>query len=227
VVTSATPDLETRARLSGGTSSSAIYRMVAKVLAERAIQGGVLIDVGCGAGGLRPYVKERCARYIGIDCVRYEELPSGIEFHRSDLDGGRLSLPDELGDVVIAVETVEHLENPRAFFRDLTRLAKPGGWIMVTTPNQLSFLSLATLVLKKQFNAFQQANYPAHITALLEIDLSRMAAECGWQDVSITYSRQGRIILTRWHYPRFISRILPRACSDNVLLIGRKPLRSA
>jgi 2-polyprenyl-3-methyl-5-hydroxy-6-metoxy-1,4-benzoquinol methylase len=222
VVISATPDLEVRARLSGGSSNSAIYGMVARVLFERAIQGGTLIDVGCGAGGLWCHINESFGRYIGVDCIGYDGLPSEVEFHRSDLDCGRLSLPDKLGDVVVAVETVEHLENPRALFRELTRLAKPGGWLIVTTPNQLSFLSLATLVLKKQFNAFQQASYPAHLTALLEIDLRRMAAECCWQDVAVNYSLQGRIILTPWHYPQLVSRVLPRACSDNVLLIGRK-----
>jgi SAM-dependent methyltransferase len=223
VVISAPPDLETRARLSGGASDLAIYRMIARALSDRDIQGGVLIDVGCGAGGLWPHINQRFSRYMGVDCADYEDLPSAVEFHRSDLDGGRLSLPDELGDVVVAAETVEHLENPRAFFRELTRLTRPGGWIIVTTPNQLSFLSLATLMLKKQFNAFQGPSYPAHITALLEIDLQRMAGECGWQDVAIDYSRQGRIILTPWHYPRLISRVLARACSDNILLIGRKP----
>jgi len=222
VLISAPPDVETRARLSGGISEPVIYRTIARVLAESNIQGGVLVDVGCGAGGLWSHIHQRFGRYIGVDCVDYEDLPSAVEFHRSDLDDGRLALPDELGDVVVAAETVEHLENPRAFFRELTRLAKPGGWIIVTTPNQLSFLSLATLLLKRQFNAFQQGSYPAHITALLEIDLKRMAAECNWQDAAIDYSREGRIVFTPWHYPHLISRMFPRACSDNILLMGRK-----
>lgn len=75
---------------------------------------------------------------------------------------------------------IEHLENPRAFIRVLVRLTKPGGWVFVTTPNQLSLLSQMTLMLKNQFNAFQEAPslYPAHITALLEIDLIRITTEC-------------------------------------------------
>ena len=63
--------------------------------------------------------------------------------------------------------------------RQLTRVVKPGGVVIVTTPNQLSLLSKMTLVLKNQFNAFQSGSYPAHLTALLEIDLVRMARECG------------------------------------------------
>jgi hypothetical protein len=83
-------------------------------------------------------------------------------------------------------------------------------------------LSKLTLVLKNQFNAFQDGSYPAHLTALLEIDLRRMAAECALGDVEVIYSTEGRIPGTPWHYPALLSRLLPRALSDNVLLIGRK-----
>jgi 2-polyprenyl-3-methyl-5-hydroxy-6-metoxy-1,4-benzoquinol methylase len=216
------PELETRARLSRGTSCSAIYQMVARTIAMQGIQGDVLVDVGCGGGQLWHYLGAKFAKYIGVDGVLYEDLPPEIEFHYHDLDSGRIPLPTGSGDVVVALETIEHLENPRAFFRDLHRLTRPGGWLIVTTPNQLSLLSILTLIFKKRFNAFQDVHYPAHLSALLEIDLKRMAEECGMQDVAVNYSLQGRIILTPRHYPRPISRIFPRACSDNLLLIGRK-----
>ena len=133
-----------------------------------------MLDVGCGTGNLWGYVRGRFDRYIGVDVVRYEGFPAGAEFCPSDLDAGRLPLPEQVADVVAAVETIEHLENPRAFVRELVRLARPGGWVVVTTPNQLSLLSKLTLAVKNQFNAFQESSYPAHLTALLEIDLRRM-----------------------------------------------------
>ena len=214
--------LEDRARQSLGSSSEAIYSMVARVLAERHAVGDLLVDVGCGVGNLRPYVRHMFSHYIGIDAVRYEALPNDVDFRYVDLDTGKSPLPDASADVVVSVETIEHLENPRAFMRELVRLTKPGGWVVVTTPNQLSFLSLLTLVGKHRFAAFQENNYPAHLTALLEVDLRRIAAECSLTNVSIAYSLQGRLVLTPWHYPRFLSRLFPQALSDNVLLIGRK-----
>jgi 2-polyprenyl-3-methyl-5-hydroxy-6-metoxy-1,4-benzoquinol methylase len=213
--------LEARARQSRGTSDTAIYRMVAAALSERGA-AGTLLDVGCGAGNLLPFVSQLCAEYVGVDAVRYEEFPAAAHFHQADLDGGRVPLPDGCADAVVAVETIEHLENPRSFLRELMRLAKPGGWVVVTTPNQLSLLSLVTLIFKRRFNAFQDAHYPAHITALLEVDLRRMAAECGLADVALGYSHEGRVALTPWHYPSRLARLFPRAMSDNVLLIGRK-----
>jgi len=124
--------------------------------------------------------------------------------------------------VVAAVEVIEHLENPRDFLRKLVRLAKPRGWIIVTTPNQLSILSLLTLVFKQRFQAFQDVQYPAHITALLEVDLRRIAQECGLTEIAIEYSGSGRIPGTARHYPGTFSRLFPRSFSENVLLIGQK-----
>lgn len=217
--------VEERARLSGGTSAGAIYAMVARALEERRVGVGVFYDVGCGAGDLWPHVGGRFRRYVGVDAVRYEALRREVEFERADLDSLPTPLPAESADVVASVETIEHLENPRAFVRELVRLAKPGGWVVVTTPNQLSLLSLLTLVFKGRFNQFQEADYPAHLTALLEVDLRRIAAECGLEDVAVEYSREGRIVLTPRHYPRALARLSPRAFSDNLLLIGRKPAR--
>jgi SAM-dependent methyltransferase len=197
--------------------------MVARNLAARHPGGGVLLDVGCGVGNLWAFLAGRFDRYVGADVVRYEGFPAGADFCPVDLDAGRVLLPDGTADVVAAVETVEHLENPRAFVRELVRLARPGGWVVVTTPNQLSLLSKMTLVFKNQFNAFQDGSYPAHLTALLECDLRRIAAECGLTDVAVAYSQQGRIPGTPWHHPRLLSRWFPRALSDNVLVIGRKP----
>jgi SAM-dependent methyltransferase len=216
-------EVEARARRSLGTSEAAIYKMVAGALEGRhASRGGVLVDVGCGAGQLWPHLNERFARYIGVDAVRYEDFPAAAEFHQADLDAGTAPLPDDCAEAVVSVETIEHLENPRSLMRELARMAKPGGWVIVTTPNQLSLLSLLTLVVKRRFSAFQDAHYPAHLTALLEVDLQRIAAECGLSEVAIAYSLRGRVALTSWHYPQFLARLFPRALSDNLLLVGRK-----
>jgi 2-polyprenyl-3-methyl-5-hydroxy-6-metoxy-1,4-benzoquinol methylase len=215
-------EVETRARQSLGTSDAAIYEMVVKALAERGISGRMLIDVGCGKGQLRPFLRGKFEHYSGVDLVRYDDFPADAEFTQVDLNSSKLPLPDNTADVVVSVETVEHLENPRAFVRELVRLVRPGGWVIVTTPNQLSLLSLVTLFTKQRFNAFQDVHYPAHLMALLEVDLRRVADECGLRDVAINYSREGRIALTSMHYPRSFADLFPRACSDNLLLIGRK-----
>ena len=101
-------------------------------------------------------------------------------------------------------------------------LLRPAGTLVVSTPNQLSVLSLLCLATKGRFAAFQDAAYPAHRTALLPVDLARMAGECGLVDIAIGYSASGRIPLTAVHYPALLSHALPRWCSDTVILTARK-----
>jgi 2-polyprenyl-3-methyl-5-hydroxy-6-metoxy-1,4-benzoquinol methylase len=214
-------DVERRARQSLGRSDDWIYKAVARLLADRHA-GGILADVGCGSGDLWRAVSGVFTRVIGIDAVRYDGLPDTVDFRVADLDSARLPLDDGSVDVAAAVEVIEHLENPRAFVRELVRIVRPGGWIVVTTPNQMSALSLLTLVVKGRFSAFQDAAYPAHRTALLEIDLHRIASECRLRDHAIEFTRRGRVPLTRWHYPQALARLSPRRLSDNVVLIARR-----
>lgn len=219
-----TASTEERARQSLGSSSQPIYEMVRRLVAARIDRQRPLklLDVGCGTGNLHGAVEELVDQYEGVDVLRYETYPSHLPFHKIDLDSGRAELPDAYADFVVAVETIEHLENPRAFIRELVRLCRPGGWVIVTTPNQLSALSKLTLLLKNQFNAFTDTNYPAHITALLEIDLRRIAAECKLVETQIGYSQSGRIPGLSLRWPKLLSRCLARSFSDNLSITGRK-----
>jgi 2-polyprenyl-3-methyl-5-hydroxy-6-metoxy-1,4-benzoquinol methylase len=214
-------DVQARAALSLGRGHDAIHATVARLLAARRA-GGTLADIGCGTGDLWRQASPLFARCIGVDAVRYPELPDTIGFRAADLDRGALPLDDESVDVAAAVEVIEHLENPRAFCRELARITRPGGWVVVTTPNQLSLLSMATLAVKGRFAAFQDREYPAHRTALLSVDLMRIAAECGLGEVAIEYTRWGRVPLTAWHYPDRIAALWPRGLSDNLVMVGRR-----
>jgi SAM-dependent methyltransferase len=214
------PAVASRARLSLGRADDAVHAMVARIF-ERTAASGVLVDVGCGCGTLWRLSRARFSRCVGLDAVHYDGLPHELEFHRADLNAP-LPLPDGCADAVAAVEVIEHLENPRAFCRELARITRPGGWITVTTPNQANALSMLTLLFKQRFAAFQERDYPAHLTALLPIDLQRIARECGLQQIGVEYTCQGRMPLTAAHYPRALAAVWPRWLSDNVAVFGQR-----
>jgi len=219
--------VEERALETHGTSGDAVYRMVVRALDERGLEGGTLVDVGCGQGALHAALGAKRFRYTGADVVRHAGYPAELEFVPVNLDAGRVPLPDGSSDVVVCAETIEHVENPRALMRELVRLARPGGWVLATTPNQLSAASLLCLVARGQFQYFQQAPglYPAHITALLEIDLRRIAMESGLVDVDVLYSGAGRMPFSTASWPSVLSAprgVRGRTFSDNVLVCGRK-----
>ncbi len=214
-------NLETRARLSDGSSDEGIYAAMNRAL-DRCAARGILIDVGCGRGHLWTRVRGRFSQYVGVDAVRYDGFPDDGLLVRADLDHA-IPIRSASADTVTSVETIEHLENPRALLRELARIARPGAWILVSTPNQLSLLSLLTLVVKQRFSAFQDVHYPAHRSALLEVDLRRIASECGLADIRAEYSLVGRMPFTARHFPGPLSRVSPRLFSDNIVLVARKP----
>lgn len=219
------PTTEDRARLSQGTSHQAIYAMVARAL-DGLGAGGDLLDVGCGAGHLWASVRGRFDTYTGVDVVRYDGFPADGRFVGADAETGAVPLDDGSFDVVAAVETIEHLDGPRRFVAELVRLVRPGGWLLVTTPNQLSLYSLLSLLARGYFAAFAEAPglYPAHVTALLETDLLRMAREQGLVDARIVYTDRGRIPFTPRHWPRPLR---GRRFSDNLMLVARRPPAAA
>jgi 2-polyprenyl-3-methyl-5-hydroxy-6-metoxy-1,4-benzoquinol methylase len=214
-------DVAVRARLSLGRSATAIHETVAALLAARGASG-VLADIGCGQGDLWRVAGTRFDACIGVDAARYPTLPDAVAFRACDLDRDPLPVETAAADVAAAIEVIEHLENPRAFCRELSRITKPGGWIVLTTPNQLSALSVLSLAVFGQFAAFRERDYPAHRTALVPIDLQRIAAECGWPDVAVVFTLHGRVPFTSRHYPRLLARCAPKRCSDNVVLVARR-----
>jgi 2-polyprenyl-3-methyl-5-hydroxy-6-metoxy-1,4-benzoquinol methylase len=214
-------DAVERALQTQGTSEDPIYRAGATLLRERGARGR-LVDVGCGVGRFREFAADLATDYVGVDVVRHPALPADATFHRVDLDRESMPLANESVDVVAAIETIEHLECPRGFVRELSRVLKPGGWLLVTTPNQLSILSILCLITKGRFVAFQDAYYPIHRTALLPIDLVRIATDCGYSRVELAFTGSGRVPLTAAHYPASLSRLFPQALSDNVLLVAQR-----
>jgi 2-polyprenyl-3-methyl-5-hydroxy-6-metoxy-1,4-benzoquinol methylase len=212
--------LQARARQTLGESGASIYAAALDALRRRSASG-TLVDVGCGTGRLRAVVADLATSYIGVDAVRHEGFPSDARFLTADLDRQPIPLADRAADIVVSLETIEHLENPRAFCRELVRIMKPGAWLLVSTPNQRSVGSLGALLFKEHFSAFRDPCYPAHQTALLDTDLRRIAAENALQNISIVFTGAGRIPLTAATYPRAVSRAFPRALSDNVLLLAR------
>lgn len=210
-----------RAALSHGRSGDAVYDLVDNVVGSQSLE--CVVDVGCGGAAISRRLRERFRRYIGCDVIAYDGFPkeAWAEFRQVDLNVVPYPVPANLGDVVLCIECIEHVENPRALVRELLRIAKPGARVIVTTPNQLSLLSKISLLTKNEFVAFQEAPglYPSHITALVEADLRRIAIECGLVNVEIHFTDSGRIPFTRRHWPSFMR---GRAFSDNVLLAGRK-----
>ncbi len=103
-----------------------------------------ILDAPCGAGEVCIELAKLGYSMYGADIVN-ELLPEAravlsANFQQANFNE-RLPWPDQTFDAIISAEGFEHLENPFAFARELHRMCKPGGILIVTTPNVTSLRS--------------------------------------------------------------------------------------
>jgi 2-polyprenyl-3-methyl-5-hydroxy-6-metoxy-1,4-benzoquinol methylase len=224
-----TPDLASWRMLSAvgtqGISSDRIYAMIEATIVEHHLNGKAF-DYGAGVGNLtrRLFRMGVFQQVFAVDL-----LPAPTDLNVSKWLQQDLNEPipgyDGYFDVVIASEVIEHLENPRFTTRELYRLCRPGGHVIITTPNNESILALLALAIRGHFVHFDKAWYPGHITALVRKDLRRILLEAGFQPLEFRFSSNGSIPGLPTHTWQEISFGLLRGLrfSNNLLVAARKP----
>jgi hypothetical protein len=83
-----------------------------------------------------------------------------------------------------------------------------------------------TVLPKNKFNDTQNGRELTHLTTVLKADLRRIWGECGYAGMAGAHTGGAQILGTVRHWPRSLSRLVPRTFSDNVLVIGRWPADS-
>lgn len=97
-------------------------------------EGSLLLDLACGGGLLAPHVEGRGHRHVGLD-LSSTALPlaraHGVVPVRADV----LQLPfaDEVADVVVAGEVLEHVAEPLDLVAEACRVLRPGGTLVLDT----------------------------------------------------------------------------------------------
>lgn len=149
------------------------YRHVARHFPEKP---KVILDVGCNVGicaePLRAVVPN--ARLVGLDCV-----PERVAHAKAVLDeayegfANELPFDDESFCAVIACEMIEHLTEDDAlgFLSESTRVLRPGGRLLLTTPNP-RYLYL-------RLRGRSVLDDSAHLTEFESTRLSKLVASAG------------------------------------------------
>ena len=210
---------------SGGTSTANVHLALLSRAQDIGLSGEVL-DFGAGTGDLTARLAGSglILRLTAIDLLPPPSAKGqGVTWLEADLNGPA-PLPAESFDAIVSAEVIEHLENPRAVFREFNRLLRPRGHLLLTTPNQESLRSLASLALRGHFVDFLDSSYPAHITALVRRDFVRIAAETGFEAPTFSYTATGAVPgLPRFSWQDLsFGRLRGRRFSDNLVVATRK-----
>ena len=97
--------------------------------------GARVLDAPCGgAAALTLALIEKGFNAIGADLDLEAAIRLGEAFTKVNLDAP-LPWPDQSFDAVFSTEGIEHLENHFSFLREMGRILKPGGLLVLTTPN--------------------------------------------------------------------------------------------
>jgi SAM-dependent methyltransferase len=99
-----------------------------------------ILDAPCGAGALAVELARKGFDVVAADVDAEAQVTLGGRLRLADLNGP-LPWPDGAFDLVCSVEGIEHLENAFAFLREVRRVLRPGGVLLLTTPNTVSLRS--------------------------------------------------------------------------------------
>lgn len=207
---------------------------------------GMLLDVGCGAGRLLNRMKKRGWEVEGVDfdpqATSRVSARYGIATHTGDL--AACALPGESFDAVTMSQTIEHLHDPRLTLEECMRVLKPGGLLIMTTPN-------ANSIAAAEFGPFWRGwEPPRHLHMFSVASLKQFSQRAGFEIMEArSYSagsavvyrvsklnqmQQGRNIsfmdrlqLIGWSYRKELQEHLAQksrsGTGQNILIRARKP----
>ena len=113
------------------------------------VSGARVLEIGCGRGSFGAHVAGGGASMLTLA----DFSPAAVEVARDRVGAGdqrgflaadiqSLPFPDEYFDLVCSFETIEHVPSPGAAVRELVRVTRKGGRVIITSPNYLGIAGL-------------------------------------------------------------------------------------
>jgi ubiquinone/menaquinone biosynthesis C-methylase UbiE len=144
--------------------------------------GDSVLDIGCGnARDIIPVLRAG-ATVVGVDLsqgmidqARQDLVAAGYPDVRLEIgDATRLSFPAESFDSILCSEVIEHIPDTDQAIREMYRVLKPAGCLVITTPNRRSWYGFDRYVLwrglfrRKWNHPFDNWRTMPELTSLLE-----------------------------------------------------------
>jgi len=135
----------------------------------RVFPGAAVLDIGARDGGLR--------RYLPSD-VRYQGIDIAPEFARPDVLIQDISkgipFPDGSYDFAFIIEVLEHVLNPFVTLREIHRVLRPTGVLIVSVPNPYHFKEIL-------WNLFRIPDRQGHLYGWTRQTMTRLGEMVGFR----------------------------------------------
>jgi len=104
----------------------------------KGVTGKTILDIGCGEGSFLEELRDAKNDVFGIDASQTGQLAcraKGIDCALIDISRETFPYADDMFDIVLCFETLEHIENPHHCIWEIKRVLKENGIFIVSIPN--------------------------------------------------------------------------------------------
>jgi SAM-dependent methyltransferase len=146
---------------------------------SRSFIDGDILELGCGTATITEALHPGQS-YTGIEygpriMEWLKQNRPGYDFYRYDLDRDEINL-DRQFDTILMVAVIEHLADPRHILRQMPRLLRPGGRLVITTPTPFGNLIHSIGV---NLGLFYKTAAQDHKHIYDQVSLPHLLKECG------------------------------------------------
>ncbi len=117
------------------TADGSLRRNAALPLLGRGVR---LLDLGCGEGTLAAFVRDRFQEVHGVDISEeavQRARAAGVVARRVNINTEPLPYDEGYFDAVVSLDVIEHVFDPVRFLQEVHRILRPGGALVISTPN--------------------------------------------------------------------------------------------
>lgn len=162
---------------------------ILRILRERVAikfvpKGSIICDIGCNNEALFLKRASPIIKYgFGFDKEVMPCRNSKVELRKADLEGAELNIGDNSVDVVTMLAVVEHLDDKDNVLREIFRILKKDGVLVLTTPSPRAKLILEFLAFK--MGLINRKEIKDHKNYLSSAELLGLLANAGFQPQNI------------------------------------------
>ena len=186
-------------------------------------KGKSVIDVGCGTGKLAYLISKKGGNVIGIDYSKSAIKIAKMKYQNPNLKYELMDISKKiLGkyDVIILVGTLEHMDNPYSMLRRLKSHLKPGGKIIITSPN---WANLRGFILMTLYFLLDAPITLADLHYLTPIDFmnwsKKLKLNLTWKTIEYSWGSEKELI-------QDFRKRLPKIFQDMDLQISKKNINN-